>query len=68
MPITRIVISKDGRVIVEGIGYTGKVCLQDLQRLVEALRQFGIDVNIEQQQLKPEAHAVEEREVEEVRS
>ena len=56
MPTTRVVITKDGRIFVEGIGYVGEQCLYDLRRLHEALKSYGIDVKIEQQQKKPEAY------------
>jgi len=55
MPTTRIVISKDGRVYIEGINYVGDQCLKDLERILIALRSLGINVNIESIQLKHEA-------------
>jgi len=60
MPVTRVLVTKDGSIVVEGIGYAGDVCLQDLQRLAEALRRYGIDVKVEQQQRKPEAQVSRE--------
>lgn len=56
MPVTRILVTNDGKVIAEGIGYIGKQCLKDLEKLKEALKQYGIEVKVETQQLKPEAH------------
>jgi len=63
MPTTRVMVTKDGKVVVEGIGYIGDSCLIDLQHLQEALKSLGIDVNIEMQQKKPEAYAVASEEV-----
>ena len=58
MPTTRILVTKDGKVVVEGIGYTGDQCLADLQQLLEALKALGVNASIEVQQRKPEAYAV----------
>jgi len=60
MPVTRVLVTKDGRIVVEGVNYASDACLQDLQRLVEALRRYGIDVKVEQQQRKPEAQVSRE--------
>jgi len=56
MPTTRILISKDGKIVVEGIDYVGDACIKDLSRLLEALKKYGINVKIEIQQKKPEAY------------
>ena len=55
MPTTRIVVTKDGRVYIEGINYVGEQCLKDLERILIALRSLGVNVNIESIQLKHEA-------------
>ena len=55
MPTTRIIIAKDGRVYIEGIGYAGQECLKDLEKILSALKSMGINVNIESIQLKQEA-------------
>ena len=60
MPVTRVLITNDGKVIVEGIGYVGRQCLVDLQKLREALQRYGINTDIEMQQEKPEAYVSEE--------
>ena len=64
MPRTLILVRNDGKVIVEGVDYVGDECLRDLQRLQEALRQFGVDVDIVEQRKKPEAYITQEQEVE----
>jgi len=56
MPTTRILITKDGKIVIEGIDYIGDACLKDLNRLIEALKKYGINVKIEIQQKKPEAY------------
>jgi len=56
MPITRILIDRKGKIVVEGIDYVGDACLKDLNRLLEALKKYGINVKIEIQQKKPEAY------------
>jgi len=58
MPITRIVIDKRGRISIEGIGYKGYKCIEELQKILESLKSYGIEVNIESQQLKAEATTV----------
>jgi hypothetical protein len=54
MPTTRVIVTKDGRVVIEGIGYAGQECLKDLEKILIALRSLGINVNIENIQLKSE--------------
>lgn len=67
MPVTRVIITKDGKVVIEGIGYTGRACLKDLQELLERLKLLGIIVKIEKQELKPEAVQVSTKSREEVK-
>jgi len=55
MPTTRVVVTKDGRVVIEGIGYVGDQCLKDLEKILSVLKSMGINVSIESIQLKPEA-------------
>ena len=59
MSITRIIIHKDGKITIEGIGYVGKECLKDLKTILELLKQYGIDTDIETQELKQEAKVEE---------
>ena len=54
MPVTRIVVKRDGSIEVEGIGYTGKACIDALQQLLAMLKQYGVDVKVDEQKLKPE--------------
>ena len=58
MPVTRIIIDRRGRIVVEGIGYQGYKCIEELQKILESLKSYGIEVNIESQQLKAEATTV----------
>ncbi len=60
MPVTRVLVTNEGKVVVEGINYSGDQCLQDLQKLVEALKGLGVEINVELQRRKPEAQAVSE--------
>jgi len=64
MPTTRVLITKDGKIVVEGIGYVGDQCLVDLQRLQQTLASLGVEAKIEMQQKKPEAYAMHEEAVE----
>ena len=58
MPTTRVMVTKDGKVVVEGIGYVGDQCLSDLAKIQQVLASLGVQVKIEMQQKKPEAYAV----------
>jgi hypothetical protein len=55
MPTTRIVITRDGKVFIEGINYIGDQCLKDLEKILIALKSMGLNISIENTQLKPEA-------------
>ena len=63
MPTTRIMVTKDGKVVVEGIGYVGDECLADLAKIQQVLSSLGVQVNVEIQQKKPEAYISSSREV-----
>lgn len=63
MPTTRIMITKEGKVVIEGIGYVGDECLVDLQKIQQALESLGVQVNIEVQQKKSEAYVSTSEEV-----
>ena len=56
MPTTRVIIARNGKVVIEGIGYIGDACLADAEALVEALRRYGINVDIKQVERKEEAY------------
>jgi len=56
MPTTRILITKDGKIVIEGVDYIGNNCLRDLNKLLEALKKYGINAKVEVQQRKPEAY------------
>ena len=60
MPTTRIMITKDGKVVVEGLNYIGDECLADLQKIQQVLASLGVQVSIEMQQKKPEAYISKE--------
>uniref|UniRef100_A0A7J2U4E1 DUF2997 domain-containing protein n=1 Tax=Ignisphaera aggregans TaxID=334771 RepID=A0A7J2U4E1_9CREN len=55
MPTTRIVITRDGKVFIEGINYIGDQCLKDLEKIINALKAVGVNMSIEFIQLKQEA-------------
>ena len=60
--VIRYVINPDGSVTLDFNGFRGKVCIQEFQKILEALKSDGItiDGNVEQE-LKPEYQ--EEQEV-----
>jgi len=63
MPVIRILVTNNGKIVVEGIGYIGKTCLADLEKLQNLLKSFGVETEIKEQQLKPEAHQFAKEEV-----
>jgi len=66
---TRFAIKRDGSVEIEGVGFIGNTCIKELEKIIETLKQFGIEVKIEKQQLKPEYyHGEREVEIEKVKS
>ena len=56
MRTTRILVGKDGKVVIEGINYSGNQCLLDLKKLIDALSKVGVKVQIQVQHRKPEAN------------
>ena len=69
MPQILIKINRDGKVEIEGVGYIGPTCVHDLNKILQALREYGIEVKIEKQELKPEYYVkVNEKEFEIVRT
>ena len=65
MPKTRIVIKRDGSVVIEGLGYFGSECLSDLHRILEGLEKSGAKIDIKEVKRKiSESQAVAERGVE----
>jgi len=53
----RVVVGRNGKVKIDMIGYTERVCLLDVDRLIEILRGLGVDVSDISTVLKPEAFA-----------
>jgi len=49
------VLVRSSKIVIEGLGYSDATCLRDLEKLVNALRNLGLDLRIEDQKLKPEA-------------
>jgi len=60
MPKTRIYVSKSGKILIEGIGYSGNACIEDLQKLLEEVKKLGVNAEIEMHRKKPEANVVQE--------
>ena len=63
MPVTRVLITRDGRVIIEGIGYRGDECLVDLEKVERGLRALGVDINVLSHERKREEEQVELQEI-----
>ena len=56
MPVTRILVDRNGRIVIEGIGYQGDECLTDLRIIAEALARLGVKLDVETHQRKQEAY------------
>ena len=54
MPVTRVFITRDGKIVVEGIGYMGPRCEEDAEKLQQLLQRLGVEVRIEARERKPE--------------
>jgi len=46
VPTTKVLVGRDGSVVVEGVGYSGSECLEDLEKLLEKLREKGVEVKV----------------------
>ncbi|MEM3942504.1 MAG: hypothetical protein QXJ59_00350 [Thermofilaceae archaeon] len=55
MPRIRVVIEREGKVVIEGLEYLDDRCLTDLAALLAQLRQHGLNIDIEQHVRKEEA-------------
>ena len=44
MPETRVTIKRDGTIEIEGFGYEGDTCLEDLMKLIRELDKRGVKV------------------------
>ena len=65
MTVIRYAITKDGQVTLDFNGFKGKVCIAEFQKILEKLREnFGIDVNIEKQNLKSEYYQEQQEVIE----
>jgi len=49
-----IEIQEDGNVVVEADGFVGKACVLEAMKLIDALSELGVDIQVSQFQPKPE--------------
>lgn len=63
MPQIVVKIDRDGKVMIEGVGYAGDKCISDLRKLISVLSRYGIDVSIVKQELKDEYYVRTEESV-----
>jgi len=47
MPKTRVYIFNNGKILIEGIGFKGNACIKDLEEILKALKEYGVDTKIE---------------------
>jgi len=55
VPATKVVVERSGRVVLEGLGYTGSECLTDLEELLRKLKEKGVEAEVEAQERKAAA-------------
>ena len=60
-----IVVDKGGRVTIDYSGFKGDECFEVAQRIYELLKKYGVNVNVEYTEKKPEAY-IKEKTVEKV--
>jgi len=44
VPETRVTIKRDGTIEIEGFGYEGDICLEDLMKLLREMEKRGIKI------------------------
>jgi len=59
MPKIRILIQKDGKVIIDAEGFIGGKCLEETKKLEELLKGYGINLNVQERHLKQEYYVKE---------
>lgn len=57
MKNVKVIIKEDGSVIIEYNGFQGSECFLEAQRLYEKLKSAGVQVSIQQTQVKPEFYS-----------
>lgn len=57
----KIIIDKNG-VHIDFSGFKGDACFKEREKIIELLKKYGINVNVEYEEKKPEAYT-EEKEV-----
>ena len=54
-------ITKDGQISLDFEGFRGKACINELDKVLKALRDnYGIEATVEKQEMKPEYYAEQE--------
>ncbi len=51
-----IIRTNGEKIVIEGEGYHDDRCIVDLKKLVEELREYGVEVEIKEVEKKPEAY------------
>jgi len=61
----KYVISTDGQITLDFEGFRGKLCLAEFEKVLRALKEnYGIEANVEQQELKQEYYQEQQEVVE----
>ncbi|MCI4408922.1 MAG: hypothetical protein JHC26_07500 [Thermofilum sp.] len=55
MPETRVTIKRDGTIEIEGFGYEGEICLDDLMKLIREMEKRGVKITQRKTAKKQEA-------------
>ena len=60
----RYVIDPDGSITLDFNGFQGKACIDEVKKILEALKEQGINIDYVKQELKPEYYQKQEEVVE----
>lgn len=52
----RITIDKNNKITIDFTGFEGSECFRERERIVELLKKYGVNVDIQFEEKKPEAY------------
>ena len=58
----KIIIDKNGKITIDFDGFRGDACFKEREKIVELLKKYGLEIDIEHEERKPEAYVTTEQE------
>jgi len=52
----KIIIDKNGKITIDFNGFVGDDCFKEREKLQKLLRKYGLEIDIEHEERKPEAY------------